>query len=213
VPARLRWESGRLAWDPGPGRAAVRYEVHGSDERGFSIREGEEPVFVGNQKTGGLFPGKEFERFPATRVAEVALPPLEFRPTHAFYRVVAVDEKGVRSGASEALAAKRPFLYSEPVTEARAGSPYRYSARSIRSIGDLRCRTVNGDCYSAAFWDAETPRFALEQGPAWLSLDPVSGVLSGTPREADAGEHEVRIRVEIQGMGADLQRFTLRCGR
>ena len=38
---------------------------------------------------------------------------------------------------------------------------------------------VNGK-ETANFWDIEKPRFAIAQGPAWLKIDPATGVLSGT---------------------------------
>ena len=31
------------------------------------------------------------------------------------------------------------------------------------------------------FWDLEAPRFALQQGPAWLKIDADTGLLSGIP--------------------------------
>jgi hypothetical protein len=62
----------------------------------------------------------------------------------AFYRVVAVDEQGNRSGPSDYAAAPRPILYSQPVIEARQGQEYRYDARVIRALGDLRTRWSMG---------------------------------------------------------------------
>ena len=55
----------------------------------------------------------------------------------AYYRVVAVDGDGKRSGESEYVEAPRPFIYSAPVTTAPAGQAYRYQVKAIRSIGDL----------------------------------------------------------------------------
>ncbi len=212
VPLRLRWEEGGLAWDANPqGRAAARYEVHASDEKGFTASDREHAVFAGNQKSGGLFPGKEFVTFPSTRIAAVSEPRLALKPARAFYRVVAVDGKGERSGASDVLAAKRPFIHSEPARDARVGIAWRYEAKTVASIGDLRCRTIGGESYNAAFWDAEKPRFALAKGPPWLKIDPATGVLEGTPPEP--GEHPVRVSVEIPGAGTDAQEFTLRCAR
>jgi hypothetical protein len=98
----------------------------------------------------------------------------------AFYRVVAVDEKGKRSGPSDFAEAPRPILHSRPVTEARVGSQYRYQLSTIRSLGDVRTRVVDGR-ETMNYWDVETPGFALQQGPAWLTLDADTGLLSGVP--------------------------------
>ena len=44
----------------------------------------------------------------------------------AYYRVVAIDASGVESCPSDYVEIDRPFVYSAPVTTARAGEPYRY---------------------------------------------------------------------------------------
>jgi hypothetical protein len=210
VPSLFRWgKESALLWKEAPGRKPVKYLVYASNEKGFTVSDKDYPVFVGNQKTGGLFPGKEFVKFPANKIAEVTQTRFGFRPQHAFYRVVAVDEKGERSGPSDVLAARRPSLYTEPPPEFKPGVPYRYEARTIASIGDLRCRTIGAECYNAAFWDAEKPKFSLIQGPAWLTMQAETGVLSGTP-PAGAAEAEVTIGVEIPGVGKDRQSFTLK---
>ena len=98
--------------------------------------------------------------------AEVNLP----NANRAYYRVVAVDEQGNRSGPSDFAEAPRPILYSRPVTAAKVGSEYRYPLSAIRSLGDLRTRVVDGK-ETMNYWDIETPRFALQQGPAWLKID------------------------------------------
>src|SRR5262249_5938278 len=142
--------------------------------------------------------GQERVVFPPNLIATTQASPFLFQPRHAFYRVVAVDEKGNKSGASDYASGPRPLVYSEPVTQATAGVPYRYEVKAISSIGDLRYRAFGGnpDSYQAAFWDAEHPKFSLMEeiprcghvDPAWLKIDPLTGILSGTPQERDAGE-------------------------
>lgn len=171
-----------LRWKPNPaGRRPVKYRVYGSDEKGFSIGDDSFKAVVGASK-----------EVPATRpanfVAEVSAAEIEVlgadvkmpNANRAFYRVVAVDEKGNRSGPSDFAEAPRPFLYSRPVTDAKVGSEYRYAAATIRSLGDVRTRVVNGK-ETMNFWDMEAPRFALEQGPPWLKVDAATGVLVGVP--------------------------------
>jgi hypothetical protein len=98
----------------------------------------------------------------------------------AYYRVVAVDEHGNRSGPSDLAEAPRPFLYSRPVTTAKVGTRYRCSLSTLRSLGDLRTRVIDGK-ETMSFWEVEAPRFDLRQAPPWLKLDPVTGLLSGIP--------------------------------
>src|SRR5439155_10308077 len=85
----------------------------------------------------------------------------------AYYRVVAVDAAGKRSGPSDYAAAPRPIIYTQPMTRAQKGADYRHDVRTVRSIGDLRTRVVNGK-EVMNYWDVEQPRFSLEQGPRWL---------------------------------------------
>ena len=67
----------------------------------------------------------------------------------------------------------------------------------IRSLGDLRSRQVEGDRsrQEAKFWDVETPRFALVEGPAWLRVDE-DGTLRGIPDAAGVVEVVVRVTLE-----------------
>jgi hypothetical protein len=96
---------------------------------------------------------------------------------------VAVDGKGNRSGPSDFAEAPRPLLWSRPVTAARVGSEYRYALAAIRSLGDLRTR-VGGGHETMSYWDIDSPRFALREGPGWLKIDARTGVLSGVPDRA-----------------------------
>jgi len=111
-----------------------------------------------------------------------------------YYRVVAVDAQGKRSGSSDYATAPRPTIYGKPTTMAKAGTEYRGQLQANRSLGDLRLRMVNGK-ETANFWDIEKPKFAIEQGPAWLKIDPATGLLSGTPDAA--GKVEVAVTATI----------------
>jgi hypothetical protein len=212
-----------LEWEPNPrGRRPARYLVYGSDEKGFSPSDSPQTVYVGNQKDRGLFPGREQVVFPPSFLVETQETRMQLRPIHAFYRVVAEDAKGNRSGPSDWAAAPRPFIYTDPVREARVGVPYRYEARTIVSIGHLTYRDFPlGEFYQAAFWEAEKPRFSLvdeisrcgNKDPSWLHVDPETGVLTGVPGEEDVGEYQINLKVEIEGTGADILSFPLRVGK
>ena len=77
----------------------------------------------------------------------------------AYYRVVAVDEKGKRSGDSDYVEAPRPFLYSTPVTAAPAGKLYSYQVKAIRSVGDLTSRLEAKPKPGPNFWKIEPLTF------------------------------------------------------
>ncbi len=224
APLRARFEERdpdgwTLVWDPNPaGRAAVQYRVYASDEKGFTAHDKAYEIEVGNQKARGLFPGKTKVAWDANFLAETAEPFLKMTPTHAFYRVVAIDGSGNRSGSSDYAEAPRPWIYTEPSRTAKIGAPYQYEPRTVRSIGDLTYRhTVPGEQYQSAFWDADQPVFSIDTemprcgnfDAKWLRLDPKTGALNGTPSETDIGEYQINLRVEIKGR-THVQSFPLK---
>ncbi len=170
---------------PNPaGRRPAKYRIYGSDEKGFSVSGEPYAVNVGICKE---LPS----RFPANLIAETAAAELAVlgprvdlpAANKTYYRVVAVDAKGNRSGASDYATAPRPVIYSKPPTAAKAGVEYRYQVLANRSLGDLRTRQTKSGA-AANFWDIENPVFAPESGPDWLRMDPGSGILSGVPGSA-----------------------------
>ena len=105
--------------------------------------------------------------------------------------MVAVDDKGKRSGPSDYAAVARPFIFSKPPETAKVGTEFRYQVSAVRSLGDLRLRVVEGK-EVASFWDIEKPRFLLVQGPSWLRIDESTGVLArraGRGRESGSRRH------------------------
>jgi hypothetical protein len=186
----LRWAPARL------GKKPVAYRVYASDEKGFSVSDRPYEVTVG---VSDKLPAQ----FPSNFLAESSAHELEVLGPHAgipaankaYYRVVAVDSAGKRSGPSDYASAPRPLIVSEPVTGAKKGAEYRYPVATIRSLGDLRTRVIGGK-ETMSFWDVERPRFELARGPAWLAIDGATGVLSGTPDRAGVAEVEVAVTLE-----------------
>jgi hypothetical protein len=186
-----------LRWKPNSaGRKPVKYRVYGSDEKGFSVSDEPYRRNVGQSKD---VPAEAPANF-VTETADTELVVLGAgmglpNANRAFYRVVAVDDGGKRSGPSDYAAAARPFISSKPPGAARVGTAFRYQVAAVRSLGDLRLRVVEGK-EVAGFWDVERPRFALVQGPAWLRIDESTGVLRGVPDAV--GNAEVAVKVTLE---------------
>jgi hypothetical protein len=174
--------TGVLRWKPNPaGRKPAKYRIYGSDEKGFTISDVPYKAIVGVSKAvPANRPANYVTEVSATEAAVIGAAVTWPNANRAYYRVVAVDAKGNRSGPSELAEAPRPILWSRPVTTARVGSEYRYALAAIRSLGDLRTRGVRGK-ETTSYWDVEKPRFALQQGSRWLKIDERTGVLSGVP--------------------------------
>jgi hypothetical protein len=174
--------TGVLRWKPNPvGSRPAKYRIYASDEKGFSISDEMVPTVVGASKQVAKLRPPNFVAEVSDTEAHAIGAALTFpNANRAFYRVVAVDDREKRSGPSDYAETPRPLIYSSPVTQAKVGVDYRYALTSIHSLGDLRTRVVNGK-EVMNYWDIEAPRFAIEQGPAWLKIDPMTGVLTGIP--------------------------------
>jgi hypothetical protein len=187
-PAGLGWSDGTLRWTG----TAKSYRVYGSDEHGFTVSDEPYDVVVGTSKDVAA-------RQPANFLAETTAPSLavlgDGKANRAHYRVVAVDERGRRSGPSELATAPRPFVRSTPPETARLGAEYRGQVSTIRSLGDLRLQWIDGDAVPG-FWDVERPRFELVRGPSWLRIDGRTGALSGAPDAKGAFDVAVEITLE-----------------
>jgi hypothetical protein len=173
---------GTLTWNANPaGRRPAKYRVYGSDEKGFAVNDDPYEVNLGDTK-------EIANPFPANFVAEVTDTSLDVlgvgnplpNANRAYYRVVAVDSNGKRSGDSDYVEAPRPFIYSAPITNAPTGQRYTYQVKTIRSLGDLTRRDAAKPKPGARYWKIEPSKFTLTQKPNWMSIDPETGLITGT---------------------------------
>jgi hypothetical protein len=130
-----------------------------------------------NDQIPDPFPANFVAETSGTQMAVVSQGLDQPNANRAFYRVVAVDANGKRSWSSAFAVSPRPFIHTDPVTAARVGEAYGYQVKAIRSLGDARNRGRDG----MGYWDVEQPAYTIEQGPAWLTIDPATGLLSGMP--------------------------------
>jgi hypothetical protein len=84
-----------------------------------------------------------------------------------------------------------PNFTTSPVTDAIQDTPYTYDA----------------DATDPDIDDVLT--FSIELNPGWLSIDPNSGLLTGTPGNDDVGLNSVTIRVSDDGGLYDEQSFDI----
>lgn len=197
--------SAQLSWVADPnGNTPVSYRIYASDEKGFTANDNDYPVFVGDQGAANT----EQSPFAGNFIAEVTGTSYTLIgngspiPPHAFYRVVAVDSDGIRSGESDYAEMPRPFIYepfvggdaaSQPFAHGIVGQAYSTPVSTVHSIGDVRAETLGSQDYACNFWDVEHPAFSLTNAPDWLSIDSTSGQLTGTP--SVAGTYPVTVTV------------------
>lgn len=202
---------GILRWKPNPkGQAPTAYRVYASDEKGFSVSDKPYKVSTGvSDELPAEFPGNFLAQVQGTQLPVVGPGITHDGANKAFYRVVAVNDAGIRSGPSDYAAAPRPFLFSPTTVIATKGKEFRHLVMTIRSLGDLRMRVVNGK-ETTSFWDVERPQFRIERGPDWLKIDKQTGQLSGTPIRA--GKSEVIVAASLQRSQRRLDGDSLKWG-
>ena len=198
----------RISWRDDPeGERPVAYKVYGSDEKGFTVSDTEYQVWMGNQENlphGWQPTPANLMTTTQRRSIQVVGPGLELpNANRAFYRVVTVGASGIESGPSDYIEMPRPLIYTPSTIQARAAQPLQATVASIRSMGDLRCRTLDDPqkSYNAAFWQVEHPVYSLAEAPEWLAINAETGELSGTPPAA--GEFVAKIAATIEGRGED----------
>jgi hypothetical protein len=206
---------GTLRWKANPiGRVPVKYRVYGSDEKGFTVADQKYQCVIGVTQEAMAawdpwFPANFIVETTDTELAVLGAGVDLPAANKTYYRVVAVDAQGKRSGPSDYAVAPRPVIYSRPVVTAQAGAEYRYQVLVNRSLGDLSSR-MEGDRQVSGYFDIEKPQFALSQSPAWLTIDEATGILSGTP---DApGRADVTVTVTIERESRKLDEAVLRWG-
>jgi hypothetical protein len=216
-----------LRWAPGAGGSAVaRWEVYASDERGFTAAAEPHTVVVGAGAVilDGVRVGAEegTATLPANLLATVDEPSRSCEllvvgatlsqpaANRCYYRVVAVDAHGGRSGPSDYAEAPRPFLFAAPSSLAAvAGVAVECQLRALRSAGDLSCESGAGGKgrYAAAFRGADELRFLLDEAPSFVGLDRASGLLRLEPCLEHVGTHTCTVRVQDGRGGTDALGF------
>lgn len=203
---------GTLRWRANPaGRRPARYRVYGSDEKGFTIGDESYQGTVGVSKEemaawNPWFPANFIAETGSTELAVIGQGVELAAANKTYYRVVAVDAQGKRSGPSDYATAPRPIIYSRPVETAKVGEEYRCQVLANRSLGDLSARMKDGEQVSGYF-DIEKPRYALVKGPGWLEVDEATGLLSGKPDAPGKAEIEVTATIDRQVRKLDASKL------
>jgi len=208
-----------LSWRPSTdGTRPDHYEIYGSNERGFTAEDDSHEVHIGSEGQSHIVPGNLLATTQDTSLQVVGASLPAERGNRGFYRVIAVDADGLRSGASDYAEAPRPFIYSAPPQEIDAGVRQVYDVGVTRSIGDLRSVTDPstqedparvGGRYQASFRDGDELLFLLDEAPAFVTLDRQTGRMILTPGIEDVSTHTITIRVQSNS-GGDVQGFDLR---
>ena len=127
----------------------------------------------------------------------------------AFYRVVAIDADGARSGPSDYTEAPRPFVVTPLPERIAIDTTTTVALQVIRSIGDLRAESDGPVRYRTALRDGDEIAFLLDEGPDFIELDSSSGELTLRPEPHHVSTHTVTVRVKNGQGGVDVIGFDL----
>ncbi|MCW3173515.1 Ig-like domain-containing protein [Shewanella subflava] len=95
------------------------------------------------------------------------------------FSVTATNAIGASSSSSASNSVTpngAPIISSSPILNTDQNANYVYTLTAVDSVGD-------------------TLTFTALKLPAWLSFNPVTAVVTGTPKRADVGEHVVELKV------------------
>ena len=192
----------------------MRYRVYGSDEKGFTVADTPQPGIVGVTKDemaawNPMFPANFIAETTATEHTVLGPAVSSAAANKTYYRVVAVDDTGKRSGPSDYAATPRPVIYSAPIVTAQPGAEYRCPILVTRSLGDLSARMKDGRQVDGYF-DIEKPRYTLDRAPSWLKIDERTGLLSGTP--GAPGSSNILVTAHLEREVRKLDEPTLKWG-
>ena len=208
----MDWDSrqGVLRWHLNTvGTAPVRYEVYGSDERGFTVSREDYSIVAGHSEPEGKRHMSANLQFDTDDTCGVVVGSGIASGNRAFYRVVAIDAQGLRSGPSDYAEAPRPFVHTSLPEQISAGTTTTLGLETIRSIGDLRSESDGPQRYLSAIRDGDDISFLLDEGPDFIELDAVSGQLTFRPEPHHASTHTVTVRVRNGQGGVDVVGFDL----
>lgn len=187
-----------LRWAPGQGGAKVaRYRLYGSAERGFTVSATPYRYNAGVAGTKESAPNLLFETEQPVTSAEI--PAKFWRP---FYRVEAVDSAGRASGPSDMAELRHPLIVTAALPDAQPSTRYEASLQVSASIGHLTSEDRNGRPYFMAYRTGDELAFELAQAPAWLSIDPKTGALTGAVPGGNSGTLELQVTVKDLRTGA-----------
>ncbi len=178
-----------LKWEPNlkMGTKPVKYEVYASNLKGFKPSKADYTTFyIGKRKANFVGETTKTEMLVVSDSAKT--------PNKTFYRIIAVDRDGIRSGASRMVELEHPFIYSLPPKIAKVGKRYYYKIKTLKSLGDLQYRDYRENGYG--LWEKEAYTFSLLNGPKWLKLDKEKAVLYGIPSKKDKGKYLIEIKAE-----------------
>lgn len=212
VAVEMDWDrrQGTLRWQDNPvGTTPVRYEIYGSDERGFSVSRQPYVIAAGASAPEGRMDRPANHLFDAEARASVVVGHNVPDGNCAFYRVVSIDADGVRSGPSDYAEAPRPFVWTEPPPRVPAGQTTSLTLATIHSMGDLRAESDGPHRYQKAIRDGDSLTFVLDEGPDFIELDAQTGCLTCQPELRHVSTHTVTVRVKNGQGGVDVLGFDL----
>lgn len=183
-----------LTWNPPKnGTSVAKYEIYGSDEPSFSLlrKAISQPAWACKSPVS---------RAPNFLLSTSQLSLDLTNRSESFYRIVAVDKSGARSLPTRVIEITHPTLMPSSPIQARVNSPMSFNVPVRSSIGKAVFALKGGLIRK----DPDQFTIELVEGPKWLTVEPTTGIVRGTP--TNPGEYTFVIRlVEPAGKSSEKE--------
>ena len=186
----------------------MRYRIYGSAERGFTPSDTAYRYDAGLDGMKSSPPNLLCETEGAATGLD--LPAGLWRP---WYRVAAMDAKGVLSGVSAQAELVHPLIVTAGLPAGRVSTQFRAQVDVSTSIGHLVSQDENGKAYQMRFRAGDSLLFALEGTPESLRIEPRSGLIAGYLGPGSVGDYDLTVKVRDLAKGfEDEKKFKLTVG-
>lgn len=190
---------------------AVAYRIYGSNQRYFMAKDEEYRIAIKRRDMEASFllnaPNFiiEVEDTSINLSKEVTYDKLK-----SYYKIIAIDQDGNRSKASNEVYIGKPFIHKESISTL-AFRDFDYSSFTdyIYSLGRLCFNRLPENPMFTDYTLRDDIRFMLE-GPLWLKVRAYDGYLYGRPQKEDVGSNRFSLTIENKEGLKDTLDFEIR---
>jgi hypothetical protein len=188
--ATLSWKSGKNGTPP------ACFKIYGSKERGFTASD---TAYKYNAGIEGIQPSLSNLLYKTEGPVTTWTIPSKY--LHPYYRVVAVDANGTESGPSTLAELEHPLIITDSLQTAIANRKYDAQIMSSYSIGHLVSATQDGKPIREQFLSADDLFTEVSGLPNGIRVDPITGIISGTPSTNATGNYVIKVTVKSKNSG------------
>ncbi len=190
---------------------AVAYRVYGSNQRCFMAKDEEYKIAIKRRDMEANYLLNAPNFIIEVKDTSINLSKeVEYNKLKSYYKIIAIDQDGNRSKASNEVYIGKPFIHKESISTL-AFRDFDYSSFTdyIYSLGRLCFNRLPENSMYTDYTLRDDIRFKLE-GPTWLKVRVYDGYLYGKPQKEDIGSNKFSLTIENQDGLKDSLDFEIR---